>query len=90
MNAEHPWMNLEDFDLTPGSKMIVRAYGRERVATIGSISRETVPIVPAPRLSWRQRLLRRLTPARWRKPLPAPGYTQEVVTFKTDGLWREK
>ena len=84
--SDHPWDHAPD--IMPGGKICFVRGDEVWTQTVESVTHTTQPYVLAPPLSWRQRVLRRITPRRWRKPLPQPSGGLPVVTIKTtEPLW---
>lgn len=65
------WTEAMGCNLRPGSRIAVQSPGGGLVYhTITGIDAKTGDYIPAPPLSRRARIIRTLTPRRWRKPLP--------------------
>lgn len=83
--TKQPW----DYwpDIQPGGKISFQRGDQIYTDTIRSVSYSTQPYVAAPELPRWQRIVRRFTPRRWRKPLPQPSGGMAVMTIKTDPFW---
>lgn len=84
--SEHPWDYIPD--IKPGSKISFKRGDEMWTQAVDSISHSIQPYVAAPELSRRERIVRWLTPRRWRRALPQPSGGMPVVTIKTtDPFW---
>lgn len=69
-NPYGDWTEAMGGNLRPGSRIAIRIGDELVYHTVTGIDSKTGDYIPAPPLPRRARIARRLTPRRWRKPLP--------------------
>lgn len=68
----------------PGSRIAIQVGDELVYHTITGVDRSSGRYIPAPPLPLRARILRTLTPPRWRKPLPMGTREPDTVQITTE------
>lgn len=77
---------LRDMGVVPGSRVAFKKGDVIYTETVQSVTMKSAEPAIWPELSWWQQLVRRLTPARWRKPLkPIRAAQPQRVEIRTGG-----
>lgn len=87
MNVSQASPYLSSPALKIGDKISVQVGDRKVTHVITAFTRHTGTYTPAPPLTRWQRIIRAITPPRWRKPLPQGSHTLDTIEIASIPEW---